>query len=170
MNIFQYRVLDGTELPEVIHKCMVKVYAWCVKNGHEYILIEKPTEGKMSAEAQSDIFRVGLLSTQAPAMWWDWDAYPIETFTIPDLACQWEDAERNQAVLYSPDTAPWITIRDALTVYYNDHPQAHLERGRMWKIANACEEYKPRLFDVAGYTHLQYHKMVTHLQYHKMVK
>jgi hypothetical protein len=136
---------------------MAKVYAWCVRNGHEYICIEKPAEGKMKADTQSDIFRIGLLSQQAPIMWWDWDAYPAETFTIPDLTCQWEDSERNKAVVYSPSITPWVIIRDRFSAYYNNHTTSHLERGRMWKIANTCEVYNPKYFDTSTYTHLQYH-------------
>jgi hypothetical protein len=135
------------------------VRVWCSENGHDYRLVEEPEQGDIQPDTQSDFFRVKMLAETAPMMWWDWDAYPLSGFNVPDPTKQWEDKNKDQAVLYSPDPKPWKDVQDKLLQYYSTHPNAHLERGRFWKIVNAYTEYRPELFSPETYKHLYYHNL-----------
>ena len=157
MKLFQYHSLDGTEVPAIIQQCMISWVEWCAENHVEYVLIEEPrVETDAYIETASDLARIRLLSENAPAMWADWDTFPLRGFTVPDKTKQWMD-DGNHALLFSPDTAIWIEIDKRMSTYWAAHPKANLERGRMWKIINACTEYAPRRFNQSTYTHLLYH-------------
>lgn len=145
-------------VPAELKSCVDSVKAWAKANGFDYVKESLPKSGYKYTwrSTVSDIVRAEYLATYKNTLYVDWDIVLYDSFQIPDPV---EDVHFgiHDCIIWNGQNTDFF--KDALERYreYEDnHPQANLERGRMWKIYKG--NVGPIRFDPMTYRHLCWHK------------